>query len=150
MECKAEELAAYIITVSNDEREYVPSLLTLNNWMFAMQLVWCKNSREPLFEEEFRALPTGPALDSIDKLVGWVFNPLLKAREVLKRYSLSRDVKDFAYDGYSVLRKKSPWDLACVARAKGGPWETVWDNGEGYRHFIPNRLIVKYATKGER
>ena len=146
--CSAMDLAHYTIDRCNSEGNPI-SNLQLQKILYFLQSVYCRATGGSLiFPEEFEAWPYGPVLPEVYGEYSYY------GASVIDDVSYGSTVKDdpdvcaFLNDGIDDLSGKYPWDLVKTSHAPGGPWDTVWDDGDGYKHNIPNELIRKAALTG--
>lgn len=142
------ELAHYI--VDRCTRDDVPvSNIQLQGMLYVMQLVRLKGHGEPLFDDEFHALPFGPAVTS-------VYHEYLRygGRPIVLRYDSALDGVDGALfgwvdEGIRVLQTKSPYDIASVTRSNVSAWRNVWRHGNGCGMPITVDAVSKHANTME-
>lgn len=100
---------------------------------------------EPLFREEIRALPLGPAVpELLDRFKNCGSDPLPLYLLTDPDHVLSASAKrliDNVWDQYARLHSSQLVDLT---HEGGSPWDRVWNHGEGKgpkRKVIPNTMI---------
>ena len=95
--------------------------------------------REDIFTDPIEADQSGPLVRSVHNRYC-----AFAARGILLRFATSIQeshalIINQVIDKYCSL---SPWDMADLIKAKGGAWETVYNDGKGKFRIIPPNLIA--------
>lgn len=134
------DLAKYI--VSKCSRDECPiSNLQLQKILFFIQKNRLVQNGWSI-KDDFEAWQYGPVIRSVYNFFSIYAG--IKIDEVF-RYNLPDYVMEDVNDTVEKLRKMDPWELVTATHEKGGAWDTVYQNGLGYKKIISKKLI---ANKG--
>lgn len=148
--CSAMDLAYYAIDRCIYQGNPI-SNLQLQKILYFLQSVYCRATEGSLiFPDEFEAWPYGPVLPEVYDEYSCYGASVIDDAQHSMPVTGDPDVVAFLDDGIDDLSGKYPWDLVKTSHAPGGPWDTVWNGGDGYKHTIPNGLIVDAALAGIR
>lgn len=141
----AMDFARYIINLCTDLGNSI-SDLKLQKVLYYIQLAFILNLGEFAFQEDLEAWPYGPVV-----------------REVYDNYSCYGSTKIcLQYQNTNIFDEnelnvihgvlyncmnKDAWDLVSMSHVQGGPWDLVYNNGQGYKKVIPKEYIAQYALK---
>lgn len=147
--CTAADLSRYVVGKCALDEEPV-SNLQLQKILYFLQLVYCRTTGgKLLFNDQFEAWPYGPVIRSVYVDFSVYGGDAIEGYHGFEIPGIPDGVKLFIDAGIKKLRALSPWDLVRTSHAPGSPWAQVYRDGAGYKHTIPNSLIVDAAMKGE-
>ena len=148
--CSAMDLAHYTIDRCNSEGNPI-SNLQLQKILYFLQSVYCRATGGSLiFPDEFEAWPYGPVLPEVYDEYSNYGASVIDDFQGSVSIADDPDVRAFIDDGIDDLSRKYPWDLVKTSHAPGSPWDTVWNDGDGYKCTISNDLIINAALVGIR
>lgn len=143
--CTASQLAHYVVDKCTKDGKPV-SNLQLQKILYFMQVVFLKNKKEFIFEDEFQAWPYGPVLPKVySEYSCFGGYPIEQEYDDIPS-DLLGEHKEYLDVGIKYLRGKAPWDLVNIAHRSGSPWHTIWNSDNGYKKAIPNGLLVKCSS----
>lgn len=132
----AMEIAKYVVNKCTNDKHPI-SNLQLQKILYYIQKEYLK-SGDMAFGEEIEAWQFGP-------VVPYVYYEFAGsgAMPIIARYDIGLEWSDEERINRIVEEKRAlnPWDLVADSHKPGGPWESVYQEGKGYRRVIPTELI---------
>lgn len=134
------EVAKYMITRSYQRRTPISNLAVQKLLYFAQRDYMSEGDGTPLFKDPIVAWKWGPVVSEVYyEFCVW------GSWTILREYPVTLAEKDqqFLDKILTVYPAQNPWDLVDLTHKKGGPWDTVFNNGAGNKQTIPVDLIRK-------
>lgn len=151
--CVAADVAARVVAVAIMAGRPI-SNLRMQKLLYALQREHFRRYCKPLFEDDFRAWMTGPAIPSVYRAYSkWGGSPIPTPNAYRWRNVFTGDCEQirelqpeqaaFVDRAVETWCSRPIWDPKDVACKPGGAWEQTLQHGEGYDRVIPKRLIKK-------
>lgn len=132
----AMELAYFVISKCSLD-DYPISNLQLQKILFFIQKDRLKKGGWYI-KDDFEAWPYGPVISSVYERF-CVYGAMPIDEEL--PYHLNNIVINDIVTIVEKLREMDPWKLVEKTHKKGGSWDEVYKNGDGYKKIIPKSLI---------
>ena len=142
--CSVRELAHYIVDKCTRDNKPI-SNLQLQKILYFIQLAYCRESGQLLFDEPFEAWTYGPVLPDIYReYASYGGRSIALTYDDIDTTSFSQLI-GWINDGVDYLRERSPWELVRVTHAEGSPWDRACNGEQANRQPIPNEYIEQAA-----
>ena len=135
------DISKYIINKCINDNKPI-SNLQLQKILFYIQKNNLEKCDQPLFEDDFFAWKFGPVIPE----VYYHYCGYGAKRIIFDERDATVPENHETFDNIiEDLRELKPWDLVERTHKKGGAWDRVFNNGEGYKQIIPIDEIRNYG-----
>lgn len=140
------EIAQYIIKKSLDDNNPITNL-KLQKMLYYIQKDSLRQRGTVAFHDIIQAWPFGPVVPTVYyKYCGYGAMPI--TAPVVNDFHFDSGIKQIIEN---VIEKKiniNPWEMVEDTHKTGGAWQSVYNNGSGYKKEIPLAMIEKEVQLG--
>lgn len=140
---EAMDFAKFIINYCTNNGIAI-SDLKLQKILYYIQLAFISHLYRDAFVDEIEAWPYGPVIRKVYNAYS-SYGSTKICLEYENTNIFDEEEEKIIYSVLYQCLSKTAWQLVEMSHATGGPWDSIYQNGIGYKQIIPKDIIRRYA-----